>query len=113
MIHLATKTKTLRYFLSENDWIDIRVTKDLTKNEIIKFSVNLSSIISGEIYSIIRYDNAHGFTHIDKYGKTEKEIIKNKSKEQIMKLARMDISNNWQKYRKLVEKIIKGGSNGK
>jgi hypothetical protein len=97
--------------LSENDWIDIRVTKDLTEKEIVKFSVNLSFIISGDIYSIIRYDNAHGFTHIDRYGKTEKEIIKNKSKKQIMKLARTDISNNWKKYRKMVEKIIKGGSN--
>jgi len=107
VIHLATKTKEFRYFLSENDWIDIRVTKDLTKNEIVKFSVNLSSIISGDIYSIIRYDNAHGFTHIDRYGQTEKEVIENKSKEQIMKLARTDISNNWKKYRKIVEKIIK------
>ena len=111
MIYLGTKTKTFRYFLSESDWIDIRVTKDLTRNEIVKFSVNLSSIISGDIYSIIRYDNAHGFTHIDRYGKTEKEIIKNMPKEQIMNLARTDISINWRKYRKKVEKIIKGGSN--
>ena len=107
MIHLTIKTKTFRYFLSENDWIDIRVTKDLSKNEIVKFSVNLSSIISGDIYSIIRYDNSHGFTHIDIYGISEKEIIKNKSKEEIMNLARTDISNNWKKYRKKVEKIIK------
>ena len=111
MIHLAIKTKTFRYFLSESNWIDIRVTKDLKKNEIVKFSVNLSSIISGDIYSIIRYDNAHGFTHIDRYGKTEKEIIKNKSKKQIMNMARTDISTNWKKYRKMVEKMIKGGSN--
>ncbi len=111
MILLATKTKTFRYFLSENDWIDIRVTKDLEDNEIVKFSVNLSSIISGDIYSIIRYDNAHGFTHIDRYGVAKKEIIKNKSKTQIMKLARRDIDKNWKKYRKMVEKIIKGGSN--
>ena len=111
MIHLATKTKTLRYFLSEFDWIDIRVTKDLTKNEIVKFSVNLSSIISGDIYSIIRFDNAHGFTHIDRYDKTKKDIIKNKSKEEIIKLARTDISTNWKRYRKKVEKMIKGGSN--
>lgn len=111
MILLATKTKTFRYFLSENDWIDIRVTKNITKNEIVKFSVNLSSIIAGDIYSIIRYDNAHGITHIDRYGKTEKEIIKNKSKKQIIKFARIDITNNWKKYRKMVEKIIKGDSN--
>jgi len=107
VIHLTLRTKTFRYFLSESDWIDIRVTKDISKNEIVKFSVNLSSIISGDIYSIIRYDNAHGFTHIDRYGKTEKEIIKNKSKEQIMKIARADISNNWREYRKMVEKIVK------
>ena len=107
MICLTTKTKTFRYFLSESDWIDIRVTKDLSKNEIVKFSVNLSSIISGDIYSIIRYDNAHGFTHIDRFNDNEKEIIKNKSKEQIIDLARTDISNNWRKYRKIVEKIVK------
>ena len=111
MIYLATKTKTFRYFLSESDWIDIKVTKDLTKNEIVKFSVNLSSIISGDIYSIIRYDNSYGFTHIDRYGISEKDIIKNKSKEQIINMARSDIRNNWRKYRKNVERIIKGDSN--
>ena len=97
--------------MSENDWIDIKITKDLTINEIVKFSVNLSSIISGDIYSIIRYDNSHGFTHIDRYGNTEKEIIKNKSKEQIINMARTDISTNWKKYRKMVEKIIQGDLN--
>ena len=97
MIHLAAKTKALKYILSENDWIDTRITKDLTKNEIIKFSINLSSIISKDTYSIIRYDNAHGFTHIDRYWESKKEIIEDKTKVDILKLARTDIRKNWKK----------------
>ena len=105
-MHLAIKTKKFKYILSNEDWIDVRVTKDTTKNEIIKFSVNLSSIISRDTYSIIRYDNAHGFTHIDRYWKSKKEIIKDKSEEEIIKLARKDITKNWKKYRNKVKKII-------
>ena len=113
VISMVTKTKELRYFLSEMDWIDIRITKDMDKNEIVKFSVNLSSIITGDIHSIIRYDNSHGFTHIDRYGRKKKEVLKNIPNVEVIQIARKDITDNWQKYRKRVERKIEGDKNGK
>ena len=112
MITVDTKTKTFRYLLSQDDWIDVRVTKDIEVNEIIKFSVNLSSIIKERAYSIIRYDNSHGFTHIDRYWDKRKKIIKKGTMEQVIQMAKKDIVGNWEAYRRKVERIIEGEKNG-
>jgi len=112
VITVDTKTKTFRYLLSQDDWIDVRVTKDIEVNEIIKFSVNLSSIIKERAYSIVRYDNSHGFTHIDRYWDKGKEIIKKGTMKQVIQMAKKDIVSNWEAYRRKVERIIEGEKNG-
>lgn len=112
VIKVDTITKTFRYLLSQDDWIDVRVTKNIEANEIIKFSVNLSSIIMEKAYSIIRYDNSHGFTHIDRYWDKGKKKIENASMKQVIQIAKRDIVNNWEGYRKRVERMIRGDKNG-
>ncbi len=110
LIDLKTKTKTFRYLLSQDDWIDVRITKDMEANEIIKFSVNLSSIIEEKVYPVIRYDNAHGFTHIDRYWK-KKETLKGMTMESVIQMARSDLVENWVKYRNLVKRKVGDDTN--
>ena len=103
---MKNKTKTFRYLLSQDDWIDVRITKDIEANKIIKFSLNLSSIIKEKAYPVIRYDNAHGYTHIDRYWTRRKEKLTNLSMEDVIQMARKDLVSNWKKYRKKVEKKL-------
>lgn len=106
---MITKTKWLRYHFTQSDWIDVRITKDLQKNEIIKFSVNLSVKVSEKVYSAIRYDNAHGYTHIDRYWEVDKEILDGLDNLSVIRLARKDILTNWMEYRsKVVKQILEG-----
>ena len=109
---MKTITKSFRYLLSQDDWIDVRITKGVEANKIIKFSLNLSSIIKEKAYPVIRYDNAHGYTHIDRYWTRKKEKIMNISMEDVIQMARKDIVDNWEEYRRKVERIIGDDKNG-
>lgn len=106
-------TKRFRYLLREEDWIDVRITTT-EDNNIVRFSVNYTAIIEDKAYPVIRYDNAHGFAHIDRLWldpEKRKEEIKGLSNIDILKIARKDITDNWKKYRKKMEKIIRGEKN--
>ena len=99
----------LRYHLTTQDWIDVRITKDVRRNEIIKFSVNLSVEVSGKIYSAIRYDNAHGYSHVDRFWEDGKERIEEVNNLAVVMMARRDILTNWLVYRnKVVETLLEG-----
>ena len=94
-----------RYHLTEDDWIDVRYT--LNENDrIIKFAVNYTALIREKAYPIIRYDNSHGFAHIDRYWTAEKENISNLSNIEIIRKAKSNILENWNKYRSKVEDLL-------
>ena len=98
-------TKKYRFYYTTDDWVDVRYTVD-KYDEIIKLSINYTAIIKDSAYSIVRYDNAHGYLHIHRYWKTEPEIIMDLTNEQVIKKARKDIDKNWRKYRLNLEKIL-------
>ena len=83
----------------------LRFTIDDDSN-IVKFSVNYTALIDQKAYPIIRYDNAHDYAHIDRYWTSEKEQIQGETNLEIIRLARNDITNNWKKHRKKVEKLL-------
>lgn len=106
---MQTRTKWFRYHLTTQDWIDVRITENVRGKEIIKFAVNLSVEVSGKVYSAIRYDNAHGYSHIDRFWEDGKENIEGKNKSSVMKMARKDILSNWLEYRsRVVKKLLEG-----
>ena len=49
---------------------------------------------------VVRYDCAHGFSHIDQYWRSgrKKKILLNLSFEKALVLADWDIKTSWQKY---------------
>lgn len=56
---------------------------------------------------VIRYDNAHGYAHIDKCWETKKQIIQGLSNKDVVKLARKDLVINWKKYREMAHEKYK------
>lgn len=83
---------------------EIRVRHTVQRGKVIEFMVQLE--VQGE--TVIRYDSAHGFAHIDRYnlkGERKKERLKLDFNDALT-LAERDIKGNWPIYR---ERFLKGG----
>jgi len=93
-----------QYLMTEKDILDISFIKG--GKEILKFSVNYRVKIGDEFYPAIRFDNSHGYAHIDRYWLDEKEELGEKSNIEVLRMARKDIIQNWKKYREMVEKFL-------
>jgi len=71
------------------------------KGTIIYFVVQLEIEFENEWKPVIRYDCAHGVSHIDKYdltGNKKKEVL-DMSFNDALTLADKDINKNWEKYK--------------
>ena len=72
------------------------------KGKVIGFAVQLEVLVDNRWQVVIRYDSAHGFSHIDRYyldgRKIKKELYLNFSEALI--LADEDIKENWKIYQK-------------
>lgn len=70
------------------------------KGEIIQFAVQLEIFHNEEWLPVVRYDAAHGFSHMDRY---RKDGTGTKSKldlawKDVLTLADEDIKENWKAY---------------
>ncbi len=77
------------------------------KGKVIYFAVQLEVKVKDQWNVVIRYDCAHGFSHIDTYdlkGNQRKTDL-NLSFESALSYADWDISENWQKY---IQKFLRG-----
>lgn len=83
-----------------DDGVRKRHIHDIEKGRLIYFAVQLETKIDKEWRTVIRYDNAHGKAHIDKYyrnGRKEK-INLDMDFKTVLNLGDWDISINWEKY---------------
>ncbi|MCI0494188.1 hypothetical protein L0Z72_04205 [candidate division KSB1 bacterium] len=77
------------------------------KGNIVYFVVQLEILFENKWTPVIRYDCAHGISHIDKYnnkGKQIKEIIDLPFNEALT-FADEDINTNWENYK---NKFLRG-----
>jgi hypothetical protein len=75
---------------------------------VVEFVVQLEVEVRGTWKPAIRYDTAHGFTHIDRYnlrGRTKKERLA-LSFSAALTRAERDMKQNWSIYR---ERFLTGG----
>ena len=75
---------------------------------VVEFLVQLEIKVAGFWRVAIRYDTAHGFTHIDRYnqkGEARKEVLKLSYSEALTRAER-DIRGNWSIYR---HRFLRGG----
>jgi len=78
------------------------------KGKIIYFVVQLEIEFENEWKPVVRYDCAHGFSHIDRYdkkGKKRKELL-DLPFDEALTLADEDINTNWEDYK---IKFLRGG----
>ena len=68
----------------------------------VNFCVQLEVFVNGQWRAVIRYDSAHGFSHIDKYyldgRKFKRELHLNLN--EALTLADEDIKENWKDYQR-------------
>jgi len=72
------------------------------KGKITSFAVQMEVFINDQWRTVIRYDSAHGFPHIDRYyldgRKVKKRLHLNLG--DVITLADEDIKHNWKSYQK-------------
>jgi len=70
------------------------------KGKVRSFAVQLEIRVEGQWMPVIRYDSAHGSSHIDQYtpdGKKKKAIL-DLDLNTALTLADWDVNNNWEQY---------------
>lgn len=80
------------------------------RGKVISFVVQLEALVIDQWKPILRYDNAHGFSHIDRYYQDgrSKKISLDLGFESTLTLADWDINNNWEIYVKDFKKGVTG-----
>ncbi len=95
------------YILPLSSGVRKRHYHELDKGQVVAFMVQLEVYCEGTWRQVLRYDSAHGFSHIDRYnfaGEQTKESLE-LAFDEALSLADVDINENWEKYR---DRYLKG-----
>lgn len=80
---------------------------ETVRGRIAAFMVQLEIQHQGKWKPILRYDSAHGFSHVDRYnltGEQQKEALE-LTFEETLAYADADINKNWEEYQ---ERFMRG-----
>ncbi len=68
--------------------------------KVLRFCVQLEVLTANDWKVVLRYDCAHGFSHIDQYWRSrrKKKVRLDLDFEKALILADWDIKTNWQRY---------------
>ena len=100
------KTTRYVYLLTLNDRKRHEHVTD--RGQVIQFVVQYETFVDGEWQSVIRYDTAHGFPHVDRIradGTVEKIPLLTNDLGEALTFADQDIDENWERYK---EAYLKG-----
>lgn len=93
----------MEYVIPLGDNARKRHRHETLAGEVVEFAVQLEVFVRDEWMVVIRYDSAHGFSHIDRYyldgRKIKKELHLNLDEALI--LADEDIKENWKDYQRV------------
>lgn len=92
--------KIVQYTVILEDGVRKRHYHVRKSGKVISFAVQLEVLVKNQWKPILRYDNAHGFSHIDQYCRNgrSKKISLELGFESALILADWDINNNWEIY---------------
>jgi hypothetical protein len=94
--------KATEYVLPLGENARKRHRHEADKGKVTSFAVQLEVFTEDEWKVVIRYDSAHGYSHIDRFyrnGRRVKEELHLSLKEALT-LADEDIKDNWKAYQK-------------
>ena len=70
------------------------------RGKVVSFVVQLEALVQGQWRVVLRYDSAHGFSHLDRYfldgRKIKRELFLDL--DEALVLADEDIKENWRAY---------------
>jgi hypothetical protein len=92
--------KTVNYVVVLEDGVRKRHTHEMFRGEIVRFAVQLEVLNNGRWQPVVRYDNAHSFSHRDVYNikcQVKKEAL-DLSMNAAMTYGDWDINHNWEVY---------------
>jgi hypothetical protein len=94
-------SKIVEFIVILDDGVRKRHRHETNGGSVINFVVQLEIRIEQEWKVVIRYDCAHGYSHVDRYDKTEKQTKRplNLQFESALTYGDWDINENWQYYR--------------
>ncbi|MEP7168330.1 MAG: hypothetical protein ABI855_03080 [Bacteroidota bacterium] len=100
--------KIVDFVIILQDRIRKRHYHETEKGKVIYYVVQLETKINNKWKPVIRYDCAHGFSHLDKYNLNGRQYKTNLdlSFENALKLADWDINENREKY---INSFLKSG----
>jgi hypothetical protein len=94
------KTTRYVYLLTLND--RKRHEHVVDHGRVIRFVVQYETFVEGQWRSVIRYDTAHGFPHIDRIqanGTVEKIALLARDLGEALTFADQDIDEHWEQYK--------------
>ncbi|RJP80826.1 MAG: hypothetical protein C4524_02860 [Candidatus Zixiibacteriota bacterium] len=79
------------------------------KGRITAFAIQYEAFIQDRWHPVIRYDTAHGFSHLDRMhpdGSVDKVALPYWSYNEALTYAQQDLSFNWEWYRQKYQKEL-------
>lgn len=98
-----------RYPLSLEDELVVEI--EIEKSKVVDFKVMYNTMIEGKEHQVVRYDCSHGYAHKDiLYQEPKrKEVLPNIEYDKLLDIAKGDITENWEEYKKKYIKLILQG----
>ena len=72
------------------------------QGKVVRFMVQYETFVEGEWRPVVRYDNAHGFPHVDRIlpdGGVKKIPLLATDLAEALTVADQDVEENWERYK--------------
>src|SRR5436309_12829778 len=109
-----SRRKTYQILLSLEAGMDayLEIYKDPGQRpRLARFAVTYSARIEGRWREVVRYDNFHGYLHRPRFWRTREpkplSALERLPIPDLLDVCRQDLARHWQKYRSLMESMLK------
>ena len=95
--------RVTEYIIPLGDNARKRHNHETDKGKVTGFIVQLEVFVNGQWQTVIRYDSAHGFSHIDRYQRDGRKvkIDLHMTLSEALNMADEDIKENWKTYQRV------------
>ena len=110
---MARTVKQFQIVVTHEDIVDVTLEFEQKngKKILTGFALSYCAFIHGSWHEVIRYDNAHGYVHVQKFWRSPNPIPlpedEKVSFEYLVKKYRQDLVENWERYRGYIEEQVR------
>lgn len=110
---MAKEVRRFAITVTHEDIIDVTLEfeREQGKKKLMGFAPSYRALISQRWHEVIRYDNAHGYVHVQKFWRGPKPIPLKEEVglplDYLVRQYKQDIVENWERYRSYVEQKIR------